>query len=60
MTQACHLAEQYWLYVVFDCASATPQLMRVQDPFNRLLANSVENARFAIAISEITEAAHEE
>ena len=57
--QACHLGEQYWLYVVFDCATATPQLLRVRDPFNRLIANSRESASFAIAVSAIVEAAQE-
>jgi hypothetical protein len=37
---ACNLGIQYWFYVVFDCASAHPQLLRVQDPFNKLLARS--------------------
>lgn len=37
---ACNLANQYWFYVVFDCASAHPQLLRVQDPFNKLLARA--------------------
>jgi hypothetical protein len=37
---ACNLGSQYWFYVVFDCASAHPQLLRVQDPFNKLLARS--------------------
>ena len=37
---ACNLGSKYWFYVVFDCASAHPQLLRVQDPFNKLLARS--------------------
>jgi superfamily II DNA or RNA helicase/DNA-binding XRE family transcriptional regulator len=37
---ACNLGNQYWFYVVFDCASAHPQLLRVQDPFNKLLARA--------------------
>ena len=37
---ACNLGSQYWFYVVFDCASAHPQLLRVQDPFNKLLARA--------------------
>lgn len=28
----------YWLYVVFECTSARPQLHRVQDPYNSLVA----------------------
>ena len=55
--QACHLGDQYWLYVVFDCATATPQLLRVRDPFNRLLANAVDSTSFTIAASAIADAA---
>ena len=55
--QACHLGEQYWLYVVFDCATPEPQLLRVQDPFNKLLAKSKEREAYAIAASEVTDAA---
>jgi len=35
--KACNLRERYWLYVVYDCASAQPRLLRVQDPFLKLL-----------------------
>ncbi len=55
--QACHLGEQYWLYVVFDCATATPQLLRVQDPFNKLIVGRRESATYAIAASAISRAA---
>jgi superfamily II DNA or RNA helicase/DNA-binding XRE family transcriptional regulator len=34
---ACNLRAEYWLYVVYHCATATPQLLRVQDPFDKLL-----------------------
>lgn len=36
--RAVNLRERYWLYVVFDCATASPRLLRVRDPFGRLLA----------------------
>jgi len=36
--RACNLRSRYWLYVVYGCATARPQLLRVQDPFGRLLA----------------------
>ena len=55
--QACHLEENYWLYVVFDCVTAKPELLRVQDPFHKLLANRQESAVFAIAASTVVEAA---
>ena len=36
--QACHRGERYWLYAVFDCTMSASQLLRVQDPFAKLLA----------------------
>lgn len=38
--QACNLGDRYWLYVVFDCASAHPRLIRVQNPFRKLIARA--------------------
>ena len=38
--RACNLRDDYWLYVVFDCATSHPRLIRVRDPFDKLLANS--------------------
>lgn len=35
--KACNLRADYWLYVVYNCATATPQLERVRDPFYNLL-----------------------
>ena len=35
---ACNLRDRYWLYVVFDCATPRPRLVKVRDPFGRLLA----------------------
>jgi superfamily II DNA or RNA helicase len=35
--RACNLGKDYWLYVVYRCATPTPQLYRVQDPFHSLL-----------------------
>lgn len=29
--------ENYWLYVVYDCATSNPRLYRVQDPFHTLI-----------------------
>lgn len=28
---------EYWLYAVFECASAAPRLVAVQDPFAKLV-----------------------
>ena len=35
--KACNLREKYWLYVVFDCAGSHPHLVRIQDPWSKLL-----------------------
>lgn len=35
--QACNLRESYWLYVVCDCATPNPKLLRVSDPFRKLV-----------------------
>ncbi|MEW5869074.1 MAG: helicase-related protein [Chloroflexota bacterium] len=37
-TRACNLREKYWLYVVFDCASNHPNLIRIRDPWGKLVA----------------------
>lgn len=34
---AANRREEYWLYSVFDCASAAPRLVAVQDPFAKLV-----------------------
>ena len=36
--KACNQRDRYWLYVVFDCATPHPRLLRVRDPFGRLIA----------------------
>ena len=35
--RACNLRQKYWIYAVFHCASPTPQMVRIQDPFEKLL-----------------------
>ena len=54
---ACNLRGKYWLYVVFDCATAHPQLVRVRDPFGKLLAKSRESTTYTITESQILDAA---
>ena len=34
---AANRREEYWLYTVFECASASPRLVAVQDPFRKLV-----------------------
>ena len=55
--RACNLRDAYWLYVVFDCATPRPRLLRVRDPFGRLLARSRESVAFTITPSAVIEAA---
>lgn len=38
--KAYNLRDRYWLYVAYDCASANPKLIRIQDPFFRLLVRA--------------------
>jgi hypothetical protein len=53
--KACNLRDGYWLYAVYDCASPSPRLVRVQDPFGRLLAKS--KGSVLIGAREIAESA---
>ena len=52
--KACNLRERYWLYVVYDCATRRPRLVKVRDPFGRLLATT--KGSVVIAESEILSA----
>lgn len=38
--KACNMRQGYWLYAVYDCATPSPRLVRVQDPFGNLLARA--------------------
>ncbi|MBI2200497.1 MAG: DUF3883 domain-containing protein [Armatimonadetes bacterium] len=55
--KSANLREQYWLYVVYDCASAYPRLLRVADPFATLLVRA--KGGVVIAESSVFEAAEE-
>jgi len=39
-SRSCNLRDRYWLYVVYDCGSPAPRLLRVQDPFRKLIATA--------------------
>jgi hypothetical protein len=39
-SRACNLRDRYWLYVVFECGTPNPRLLRVENPFMKLLANA--------------------
>jgi len=55
--QACHLGDRYWLYVVFDCAASNPCLVRVRNPFAKLLARSRNAESHTISAKSLLEAA---
>ncbi len=55
--QACKLGDRYWLYAVLDCATPSPELLRVRDPFNRLLADERTRAVFDVPLGSLIEAA---
>lgn len=38
--QACNQRERYWLYAVLDCGTPFPRLLRIQDPFGKLIARA--------------------
>jgi superfamily II DNA or RNA helicase/DNA-binding XRE family transcriptional regulator len=46
--KACNLRERYWLYVAFNCAAPSPRLIRIQDPFGKLLVR----ARGGVLVNE--------
>ena len=54
---ACNLRDGYWLYVVFDCATPRPRLVRVRDPFGKLIAKSRNSTAYTISPRSILEAA---
>ncbi|MXW18733.1 MAG: DUF3883 domain-containing protein, partial [Gemmatimonadetes bacterium] len=47
-TAACNLGEDYWLYVVLDCATSAPHLVRVRDPFTKLVAKEATRMRISV------------
>ena len=57
MDRAYRLRDQYWLYVVFDCATPSPRLLRVRDPFGTFVAGQVISTRYTISAGAILEAA---
>ena len=57
--KACNLRDKYWLYVVFDCATPNPRLLRIRDPFGKLLAKTRESTAYTIGATEIMDAAEE-
>ena len=58
--QACKLGGGYWLYVVLDCAGTAPELLRICDPFHKLLASERTRAQFDVSLGSLIEAAETE
>jgi hypothetical protein len=56
--RAANLRDGYWLYAVYQCATPTPRLVRVQDPFACLLAKA--KGSVLISASQIIQAAESE
>ena len=54
---ACIHCDEYWLYVAFDCATPRPRLLRIRDPFTRLLAKDRESVAYIITPGNVLEAA---
>ncbi len=50
--RACNLRNDYWLYVVYHCATSTPQLVFVQDPFLSLLVKPFRATKSVMAQGE--------
>ena len=57
--KACNLRDGYWLYAVYDCATARPRLVRVRDPFGKLLVKSRELSAYAISAAAVQAAAED-
>ncbi|TVR66598.1 MAG: DUF3883 domain-containing protein [Candidatus Competibacteraceae bacterium] len=47
--KACTLGDAYWLYAVFQCETARPQLHRIQNPAVALTASPQSNVQFSAA-----------
>ena len=56
-SKAINLRGDYWLYVVFDCATPNPRLVRVRDPFAKLLFKTRELMTHTVSREAILAAA---
>ena len=55
--QASHLGASYWLYVVLDCATSRPTLLRIRNPFRLFVASRRLSEAFSISASALRLAA---
>ena len=51
--RACNLRADYWLYAVYHCATPTPQMVRVQDPFEKLLVRPFTKTQVVETVREV-------
>ena len=51
--QAFHFGDRYWLYVVLDCATRAPTLVRVQNPFEKIFAKQRASSMFTITAAAL-------
>jgi hypothetical protein len=52
--RACNLRSDYWLYAVYHCATPTPQMVRVQDPFEKLLVRPFTRTQVVETVREVS------
>lgn len=62
LARAAILRDEYWLYVVYDCATTNPHLVRLQNPFEHLIIRSYINTitRLGITMQQIVTAGKNE
>ena len=51
--RACNLRGDYWLYAVYHCATPMPQMVRVQDPFEKLLVRPFTKKQVVETVREV-------
>jgi len=51
--RACNLRSDYWLYVVYHCAKSTPQMVRVQNPFEKLLVRPFTKTQIVETVRKV-------
>ena len=61
VSRAANLGDEYWLYAVFDCATSHPRLVRVQNPFEKLILRPYMNTttRHCITMKQIVDLGEE-
>ena len=57
--KACNMRDRYWLYVVFNCATPNPRLVRVRDPFGKLLVKASDTTSYSVSVSDLMDAMDE-